>query len=108
MRFFSVLFAFYLAILACLPCADKAVMPLDSARTYVNIASHESDGPLSHTDWCTPLCQCHCCSGTSLPSHSQVSLTAPTVALTLAARFARLAPPAARQRPGSIWQPPQA
>ena len=107
MRFFSVLFAFYLAILACLPCADKAVMSVDEARTYVS-ASHESDGAQSRTDWCTPLCQCHCCSGTSLLSRTELTLTAPAVVFTLAARFARLAPPAAQQRPGSIWQPPQA
>ena len=107
MRFFSVLFACYLAILACLPCADKAAVPMDNARTYVS-ASHESDAAHSRTDWCTPLCQCHCCAGTSLPTRTDVVLTGPMTASPLAARFARLAPPAARQRAGSIWQPPQA
>lgn len=107
MRFFSVFFACYLAILACLPCADRSAVSLSNVRTYVS-ATHQPDAAHTRTDWCTPLCQCHCCTGTSLPSRTELVLTAPAGAFTLAVRFARLAPPAPRQRPGSIWQPPQA
>jgi hypothetical protein len=107
MRFFIALFAFYLAVLACLPCADKTAVFQDGARTYVN-ASRKPDTAHSRTDWCTPLCQCHCCAGTTLPTRAVLVLTAPAEAFALAARFARFAPPAARQRAGSIWQPPQA
>lgn len=107
MRFFTVLFAFYLAILACLPCADKAATPQGGVRTYVS-TSHESDAAHTRSDWCTPLCQCHCCAGASLPTRTDVVLAAPAGTHVPAARFARLAPPAARQRAASIWQPPQA
>lgn len=107
MRFFTVFFAFYLAILACLPCADKTVMPQDGARTYVS-ASPESDAAHSRTDWCTPLCQCQCCAGTSMPTALHIALTAQSKALYGSGQYARLQPPAARHMPGSIWQPPQA
>ena len=107
MRFFTVFFAFYLAVLACLPCADKAIVSLDGARTYVS-ASHGSDADHTDTDWCTPLCQCHCCAGTSLPSALRIALAAPSRAFYGPGRYARLQPPAARQMPSNIWQPPQA
>jgi hypothetical protein len=107
MRFFSVFFAFYLALLACLPCSDKAAVAQDGVRTFVS-ASHESDAAHTRTDWCTPLCQCHCCSGTSLPSRTDIVLAPPLAAYTIGSQFGRLATPAARQRAGSIWQPPQA
>ncbi|GAB3323076.1 DUF6660 family protein [Hymenobacter humi] len=106
MRLFTVLFAFYLAILACLPCADKAPVDRDSARTYVT--SHESDAAHTRADWCTPLCQCHCCAGTSMPTALRIALAAPSRAFYDSGRYARLQPPAARHMPGSIWQPPQA
>jgi hypothetical protein len=107
MRFFSVFFAFYLALLACLPCADAVPATTDSARTYVSAADHNSDSP-GHVDWCSPLCQCHCCSGTSLPSATILAFASTPRAYEASPRFARLASAAARQRPGSIWQPPQA
>ncbi|MBD2717211.1 hypothetical protein KBK19_19375 [Microvirga sp. STR05] len=107
MRFFSVFFALYLAILACLPCADAAPVPVDGARSFVSAGEHK---PAAHEqlDWCSPLCQCHCCSGTSLPSATGTALPLPAVPVAAAQCFARLLPPAPQQRAGSIWQPPQA
>ncbi|TGE22559.1 DUF6660 family protein [Hymenobacter metallicola] len=107
MRFFSVFFAFYLAVLACLPCADTELVRASATETYVTATEHDSS---SHSllDWCSPLCQCHCCSGPSLPPATVLAWTAKTPTFVPPGRFARLAPPAARQMAGSIWQPPQA
>ncbi|RYU84783.1 hypothetical protein FY528_15845 [Hymenobacter lutimineralis] len=107
MRFFSVFFAFYLALLACLPCADTAPVRVSGTETYVAATEHESEAH-SRLDWCSPLCQCQCCSGTSLPTATVVALTAKPPFFIPPGRFARLAPPAPRERAGSIWQPPQA
>ncbi|MBO3272061.1 DUF6660 family protein [Hymenobacter defluvii] len=107
MRFFSVFFALYLAVLACLPCADTEPVRARSTETYVTAAQHNS---LAHSrlDWCSPLCQCQCCSGTSLPVATVVALPPEADSFALPDQFARLVPPAAHERPGSIWQPPQA
>ncbi|GAA4388536.1 hypothetical protein GCM10023186_35150 [Hymenobacter koreensis] len=107
MRFFSVFFALYLAILACLPCADEVPTPADGVQTYVEAPQHNT-ADHGVADWCSPLCQCHCCAGTSLPSGSVVALPAQGGAYAAAPRFARLTPPPVPERSGSIWQPPQA
>jgi hypothetical protein len=107
MRFFSVFFACYLALLACLPCVDREPVRPNSTQTVVSATSHDA---ASHAgvDWCTPLCQCHCCAGTSLPTALRIALAVPPKAFHASGRYARLQAPAARQMPGSIWQPPQA
>ncbi|WP_431357434.1 DUF6660 family protein [Hymenobacter nitidus] len=107
MRLFTVFFAFYLAVLACLPCADTEPVRASVTETYVTASEHDSAAH-SRLDWCSPLCQCNCCSGTSLPSATVMVLTATSPTIIPPGRFARLAPPAARERAGSIWQPPQA
>ncbi len=57
MRAFVILLAAYLAIIACLPCADAAVL-VEHARTTLAEDGHEHpDG----TDQCSPLCLCACC-----------------------------------------------
>lgn len=107
MRFFSVFFACYLALLACLPCVDREPVRPDSTQTFVNATPHDAASH-SGVDWCTPLCQCRCCAGTSLPTVLRIALAAPPRAYFDSGRYARLQPPAARHMPGSIWQPPQA
>jgi hypothetical protein len=107
MRLFSVFFACYLALLACLPCVDREPVRSDGTQTFVSATPHEAGTHLAG-DWCTPLCQCHCCAGTSLPTALRIVLIAPPKAFYAAGRYAWLPAPAARQMPGSIWQPPQA
>jgi hypothetical protein len=107
MRLFSVFFACYLALLACLPCVDREPVRPDSTQTFVSAIPHEEAAHLAG-DWCTPLCQCHCCAGTSLPTALRLTLTAPPKVFYASGRYSRLQPPAARQMSGSIWQPPQA
>lgn len=107
MRFFSVFFACYLALLACLPCVDRVPVRPDSTQMVMSATSHEA-ATHAGLDWCTPLCQCHCCAGTSIPSALRIALAAPSRAFYASGRYARLQPPATRHMPGSIWQPPQA
>ncbi|WP_311136893.1 DUF6660 family protein [Hymenobacter sublimis] len=107
MRFFSVFFAVYIAVLACLPCADEAPAWAFGSRTQVEATEH-GPGSDTHLEWCSPLCQCHSCPGTTLPVTIAVAVGEPAQEYAGPRFFPRLASPAARQRAGSIWQPPQA
>ncbi|QNE42100.1 MULTISPECIES: DUF6660 family protein [Hymenobacter] len=106
MRFFAVFFAVYLLVLACLPCADGTVSQPVRARARVTA---QTDAAAHHQqDWCTPLCHCHCCAGTSLPAATAVVLPATHPVGDAARLFARLTSPAPQQRAFAVWQPPQA
>lgn len=107
MRFFSVFFAVYIALLACLPCADEAPAWAFGSRTQVEATDCGRNGG-THLEWCSPLCQCHCCPGTTLPVAIVMAVGPPAQEYASPRTFPRLTPPAARQRAGSIWQPPQA
>jgi len=107
MRFFPVFFAVYVALLACLPCANEAPAWAFGSRTRVE-ATHYEAGRRTPLEWCSPLCQCHGCPGTTLPVGMVVAVMQSAPEYVGPRFFPRLLPPAARQRAGSIWQPPQA
>ncbi|MDQ2792853.1 MAG: hypothetical protein M3Y12_02425 [Bacteroidota bacterium] len=108
MRLLSLFFAFYFACLSCLTCTDEVPVCKDQQQTSV-ATSHSDVGAGTLGDWCSPLCQCHCCGGAVVPvtlvnkaaypqptewaagpRHAPFVVTAPTRAL------------------GAVWQPPQA
>lgn len=109
MRFFSVFFAVYIALLACLPCADKAPAWAFGSRTQVEATEH---GAGSHTnlDWCSPLCQCQCCAGAVVASlgSKPLGLTPPVLEWPVHLRHAPLLVGTPTHAPGAVWQPPQA
>ena len=109
MRLLSLFFAFYFACLSTMTCTDEAAVCQDQQQTTVATASHTDCSTDALGDWCSPLCQCHCCGGVvvsvaypavadfphavewgSSPQHGQLVVAAPTRAL------------------GTIWQPPRA
>ncbi|GAB2469555.1 hypothetical protein GCM10011375_40130 [Hymenobacter qilianensis] len=109
MRFLSIFFACYLAVLACLPCVDREPVRADNLQTLVTAASQQQEaGTHAGLDWCTPMCQCQCCASTSLPLALGIPLIVQPRTYYAPSRFARLAPPGPRHLPGTIWQPPQA
>lgn len=108
MRLFALLFSLYLACLSCLPCADDVQVCVEQAQTSISATSH-SDCGRNMGDWCSPLCQCHCCAGavvtllgtTTLAFSKPLQWAAgPRHALLVVASPTRLA--------GTVWQPPQA
>ena len=109
MRLLSLFFAFYFTCLSTMTCTDEVSVCQDQTLTTVVATSHSDFGTNALGDWCSPLCQCHCCGGVmispayptvgdfphpvkwaSSPSHGQLLVAAPTRAL------------------GTVWQPPQA
>ncbi|QNP54362.1 hypothetical protein H9L05_22035 (plasmid) [Hymenobacter qilianensis] len=63
MRLLSLFFALYFACLSTMTCTDEVVVCQDQTPTTVTAASHSDGGSDALGDWCSPLCQCHCCGG---------------------------------------------
>ena len=70
MRLLCLILAAYLTLLACLPCADAAVM-LEHER--VTLAEDGHDHP-DGADHCSPLCLCACCGVVSVAPPAPLSL----------------------------------
>ena len=110
MRLFALFFALYFTMLGCLPCADVELCSEQTATTTViRAAYHDCGNTQGHLDWCSPLCQCHCCAGFTLPTApAAVAFTAQPAVCYSARRFAAQPVPAVPTRaPVTPWQPPQ-
>jgi hypothetical protein len=108
MRVLALLFALYFSVLGCLPCADVEPSATPIEGTIVRAAHHEGGTSQGSIDWCSPLCQCHCCAGFAMPVVPALAFVARPVASYSARRFSVRAVPAVQTRaPVTPWQPPQ-
>lgn len=109
MRLLSLFFAFYFAFFACMSCTDEATMCKDQSQTTAAATSHSDCGSNMLGDWCSPLCQCHCCGGAVVPLPAAPALAIVPVAVWgTSHRHARLVVAAPTRSSGFVWQPPQA
>lgn len=109
MRLFALLFALYFACLSTLTCADEATVCKDQPRSTVAATPHNDCGGGTMGDWCSPLCQCHCCGGAViLQAASTLLAYQPLPAWGAARRHAPLVVVAPTRLAGAVWQPPQA
>ena len=108
MRLLALFFACYFAFLSCLTCTDEVPVGQDQPQTIV-AASHSDCGAGALGDWCSPLCQCHCCGGAIVPAMLAAQLTYPQlVEWPGSPRHARLVVATPTRALGAVWQPPQA
>ena len=109
MRFLALFFAFYFACLSCLTCADEVTVCKNQTQATVAATSHSDCGGNLLGDWCSPLCQCHCCGGAVVPLPAAPALAiAPVAVWGTSRRHAQLVVAAPTRAAGSVWQPPQA
>ena len=109
MRLFALLFSLYLACLSCLPCADEAVGDRESDLVSINASPHTDHGRMALGDWCSPLCQCHCCAGAVVSFAGAARLTFPLVVQRpVGPGHAVLVVAAPSRSAGTVWQPPRA
>ncbi|WP_374679432.1 DUF6660 family protein [Hymenobacter sp. J193] len=107
MRLFCFLFSLYLACLSCFTCTDEMPERSQQTPTFFVSSSHTDAGDIG--DWCSPLCQCHCCGGAIAPA-AGLAATAPAKVREWAPATHRLpltASPLPRAS-GTVWQPPRA
>jgi hypothetical protein len=109
MRLLALLFAFYFAVLGCLPCTDVEPGAEQAMTTAVIQATqHGCGSSQGGVDWCSPLCQCHCCAGFALPTAPVVAFAVQPAVQYSVRRFAAQPVPAVPTRaPVAPWQPPQ-
>ncbi|MGI4759826.1 MAG: DUF6660 family protein [Janthinobacterium lividum] len=108
MRLFALLFSLYLTCLSCLPCADEVQVCVEQTQQSISAASH-SDCSHGMGDWCSPLCQCHCCAGAVVNLLGTATLAFPKAPdWATATRHASLVVAAPTRLAVAVWQPPQA
>ena len=109
MRVFALLFACYFAVLGCLSCTETEVCAVPNATASLHATPGGCGTSHDLGDWCSPLCQCHCCPGFSLPAAPVLAFVVPPVASYTVAGFAAQPVPAVPVRaPVTPWQPPRA
>jgi len=108
MRVLALLLALYFSVLGCLPCADVEPSAAPTEGTVIRTTQHEGGTSQGGIDWCSPLCQCHCCAGFAMPPAPVLAFVARPPASYSAQRFSVQAVPAVQTRaPAAPWQPPQ-
>ncbi|UYZ65306.1 DUF6660 family protein [Hymenobacter weizhouensis] len=109
MRLLALFFAFYFSCLSIMTCSDEASVGKNPQQTTMAATSHSSDGTNALGDWCSPLCQCHCCPGVVMPGPATMPLVqAPLPDWNKAQRHAFFVVAAPTRASGAVWQPPQA
>lgn len=109
MRLLSLLFAFYFACLACMTCADEVSVCNEEAQTIVAATAHADYNSSELSDWCSPLCQCHCCGAAIVPLPPVPAVVQVDVpAWNSGLRHPLLVVGAPTRASGAVWQPPQA
>lgn len=102
MRFWAILFAFYLSVLAVKPCTDT-----HSDRTGI---PREDSGHGRHdhaSDTCSPFCSCACCGVQMLRQEFTFALLPSTPRETFEKPLSSYQSRLHSDYTGSIWQPPR-
>ena len=109
MRLFALLLALYLTCLSCMPCADEVAACVAQSQARISATPQSGLSGNALGDWCSPLCQCHCCPGAVLAPIKAVQLAFATPGQWPASpHHAPLLVPAPNQIAKAVWQPPRA
>ena len=108
MRVFALWFACYLTLLSCLPCTDQPVRAGAPGATTLATSAAGDDQHEHAADWCSPLCQCHCCAAGALPTDIGAVFAAVLVPKWADRTFAELVSAAPTRAGTGAWQPPRA
>jgi hypothetical protein len=104
MKIIHCLFAIYLIVLSCLPCADlevsSALHSSQEISTTTDKHSHDT------TDNCSPFCVCNCCSSPVFVFVTQYSFSSINISF-IDVKIPEYQSVIASSYFGSIWQPPQ-
>lgn len=102
MRYFVYIFAFYIFVLALMPCHDCMIKVTENCT---ELTQHNNNCHSGDIDLCTPFCICNCCSFAISQIHI---LRAPQYFKTLLAKEHMIyLLNVTRTIPSFIWQPPK-
>jgi hypothetical protein len=104
MKYLTIIFSFYMVILAVLPCRDRDDFA-DMVKSYTSIQNSHSGDEKAGQETCPPFCTCACCSTVRTLTPQ---LTTTTIFIQQVSRTYSEAPVhAVREQSISIWQPPR-
>lgn len=105
MRFLVLIFSFYLLAISVLPCSDahNDCNNSKSKTELVQTHDHEKDA----NDFCSPFCNCNCCSTVAVFSHNNSYQKTSIPDLINSEKFPSFDFLFVSNYNGNIWQPPR-
>ena len=88
-------------VLCFVPCADT---DLDKGKDEIEISTTHGTSDNHTADFCSPFCQCSCCTSPIVTLFNNYILKAPVIVITSC--FEHL-PGRLLDSPFSVWQPPR-
>ena len=106
MKFLTIIFAFYLLFLPCIPCADKEECN-DNSKTEITSSSTNHKDHKNEKENCNPFCSCACCGQIYYPNilSNKVVITKPIGNDKLQFFYTNIS--LSSDFFGNIWQPPK-
>ncbi|WP_365334785.1 DUF6660 family protein [uncultured Mucilaginibacter sp.] len=104
MKFITIIFSFYMTLLAVMPCRDTDDFG-DLSTSNTSLAQSHSDKEKTSKETCTPFCTCACCSTVRTVTSRQPVIQIFIQQITKT--YAVTQVPAILEQSISVWQPPQ-
>jgi hypothetical protein len=105
-KFLTIIFAFYVLILPCIPCADKDECN-DSTKTEITNATNDHKDHQHENKNCNPFCSCACCGHIFFPNFRLEKITVTKHLENLKQQFFYTNISLSSNFFGNIWQPPK-
>ena len=103
-KFLTLLFAFYILLLPCIPCSDKEECINDLETQITQSSSHQQHQ--QENEACTPFCSCACCGQTIVSNfNNKLTIAKPLVQQKGQTHYNNISIP--DHFFGNIWQPPK-
>lgn len=105
MKFFTLIFSFYLLALSIVPCSDAFNSGQKDLKTITFSASddHSTDAD----DFCTSFCICNCCTSPVISKFQASYLAIPALKILPEQKFALRKLSFIPVYTGNVWHPPQ-
>ena len=103
MKFFSLIFSFFLLYISCLPCGDPQECNEKALQSIAASASHQDHQHSSEA--CTPFCSCACCAASVV--YQPVANYQHASSLAGLQKFPIQKDSFLSQKFSAIWQPPK-
>jgi len=104
MKFISVILAFLVLTLSCLPCVDDVFATNTGKASIESLSQNNQEEDQEHNDACSPFCHCTCCASFSI---NQTSLAISEILIYSGKSYLSYLPPNIIEVSLPIWQPPQ-
>jgi hypothetical protein len=103
MKYFVLLFSFYLILLGITPCQDRDDI-VTSAQFETVVHRDAAKGEHAGGEMCPPFCSCACC---SVAQHFPLEKTVTVIVPAVQQSYPGFHCSALKKQPVDVWQPPK-